>query len=99
MIIVINKAYIITTVVKLWPIKVGVSYDPRKRIRELQTGHWELLRVYEIFDCPGNGAFMVERMFHFENRAKRMQGEWFDMSATEAKTAMQGTLERYAELM
>jgi hypothetical protein len=55
------------------PIKIGISRQPKQRLRSLQTGSAEkltLLRVYRMAD--------VERAIHIElERESRLNGEWF----------------------
>lgn len=62
-------------------IKVGISKDPNKRIKELQTGHPNdlVLLFTEEFECERNHLLKIERLIHRELRRKnyKMRGEWF----------------------
>lgn len=62
-------------------IKVGVSKNPTKRVKQLQTGNENRLELlfYEEFECPREKVFKVEHMVHRElrNRCQKRVGEWF----------------------
>ncbi len=54
------------------PIKIGrTASDPKKRLRELQTGSPEPLRIVHVFDGDH------ERELHDRLSAYRLHGEWF----------------------
>lgn len=65
------------------PVKIGTSFDPPSRIKQLQTGCPYPLRMEYIsdFHCE---AEMVEQMVHYALRERRMCGEWFSISTSEA---------------
>lgn len=75
-----NKLYLITTK-DFCPVKVGVSYAPLERLKNLQTSNWEKLFLYRIFQCPGNSAYLIEGILHRHLRELLLCGEWFDMKA------------------
>lgn len=54
-------------------IKVGFSIDPRKRLKELQTGYPDTLRI--LLMIPGDEA--TERTLHRQFEGARLKGEWF----------------------
>lgn len=58
-------------------IKIGSASDPRGRLRSLQTGSPERLRL--IGHIPGGTA--RERQLHDQFAADRSHGEWFVPSA------------------
>lgn len=53
--------------------KIGVSDNPEKRLRSLQTGHPYTLRI----ECVMDGDESRERIFHENFRDTRLRGEWF----------------------
>lgn len=55
------------------PIKIGVAKDVRARIRGLQTGNPELLRL--LYVLPGDNE--LEWQLHRKLKGSRIQGEWF----------------------
>lgn len=79
-----KKLYIITTQNK-WPVKIGVSYLPVTRVKDLQTANWEKLEIYRIFECPGNSGHYLENILHKKLRLHSMTGEWFNLTAEEAE--------------
>jgi hypothetical protein len=55
------------------PIKIGHSIDPEKRIKELQTGYPDMLKL--LFMIPGSEE--RERQVHKMLSKHRLNGEWF----------------------
>jgi len=55
------------------PIKIGYTTDVQSRIRTLQTGYPDTLKL--LLAIPGN--FNNEQTLHFELKEYRVQGEWF----------------------
>lgn len=61
--------------------KIGVSNNPNKRIKELNTGNssiLELVTVYET-DIP----YKIEKILHKRYSYLRKHNEWFDFSIIE----------------
>lgn len=65
------------------PIKIGVSHDVAARLVNLQTAHWEELRLLGT----AIGGFELERDLHAAFAAHRLKGEWFAISPTELPLA------------
>jgi hypothetical protein len=58
--------------------KVGISKEPQKRLRELQTGNASKLEILHLFKVPEDKVFKLEKDCHrilTTNFVKR--GEWF----------------------
>ncbi len=58
--------------------KVGVSVDPKKRIKQLQTGSPEKLEIVEMWELPKGAVYKLEKECHNKictYYPKR--GEWF----------------------
>tara|TARA_B100000214_G_C23743328_1_gene524271 strand:- start:121 stop:417 length:297 start_codon:yes stop_codon:yes gene_type:complete len=57
-------------------IKIGRSKDPRKRLKQLQTGSPYKLKLLAIVPEKGN----IEKSLHssFSSYKKSCKGEWFD---------------------
>jgi hypothetical protein len=71
-------------------VKVGIAKDTKKRLKALQTGHHELLRICDSVVCSGEYLAMdVEREAHRLLSAKRLEGEWFDVRPEDALSAIQ----------
>ncbi len=66
------------------PIKIGYSDDVLKRLKGLQTGHPDNLRI--LFTFPGNPE--DEKAMHETLNAHRLRGEWFKPS-TEVFSAIE----------
>jgi predicted GIY-YIG superfamily endonuclease len=59
-------------------IKIGVSDNPESRLKQLQTGAQERLRLIAKF--PSNSrteAFNLEKDLHDKLAHHRLKGEWF----------------------
>jgi hypothetical protein len=55
------------------PIKIGVSYDPARRVRDLQTSNPHPLTLLCVLQGEGHRECDYHRRF----AAHRLQGEWF----------------------
>lgn len=58
--------------------KIGVSVNPRKRIKQLQTGSGEELQLIESF--RSRYPRRIENALHQKYRHLRRSGEWFYLS-------------------
>jgi hypothetical protein len=56
-------------------IKIGCTIDVDKRLRVLQTGCPEVLRVLLILP---RGDYQIETKLHKQFAKRRIQGEWFE---------------------
>ena len=54
-------------------IKIGRSKDPEKRLKQLQTGNPNKLKLIACFKNEG----WREKQIHESLRAYRLKGEWF----------------------
>ncbi len=59
------------------PVKIGRADDPEDRMRTLQTGQAEELRIIRIVDTP----YDCEGAFHERFAEHRLRGEWFRFHA------------------
>lgn len=63
-------------------IKVGISKNPNKRLKQLQTGQPTTLKILftEKFECARDHLLKIEALIHKEinRKYKHMSGEWFE---------------------
>lgn len=59
-----------------WRIKIGFSKDPRKRIRELQTGSSRKLAIMGWIESRDRS---LESALHRKYEQHRLSGEWFSI--------------------
>lgn len=57
------------------PVKIGYSCNPKARLRQMQTGSPQVLRILAIDE---DGSPEVERWYHERFAAYRQKGEWFE---------------------
>lgn len=57
------------------PIKIGISVEPEKRLKALQTGYPYPLQIVCVVE--GGGA-ELETAYHARFAAHRLHGEWFE---------------------
>ena len=58
--------------------KVGVSVNPKRRIKQLQTGNPETLKIAATFKLPADKVYSLEKEAHREIQYKyQKRGEWF----------------------
>lgn len=72
---------------ELVAFKVGVSDNPEKRLRHLQSGSPVKLVLAVVATVRtavrGSGAYHLERALHAKLAAHRLHGEWFAPAARE----------------
>ena len=59
------------------PIKIGMSCDPKRRLRELRTKTGHDLKLLATFPTHSVGSFSEYR-YHSRFAAHRLHGEWFE---------------------
>lgn len=79
------------------PTKLGISKDPDSRLRQLQTGHAQRLRLYYQEPVPASQARLFEGLLHRQVSFLRTHGEWFDLSVADAIAHVQFTLIEHQE--
>lgn len=70
------------------PCKVGITNDPKRRLRELQTGNPDRLRIWLCIRIQSEVIGEVERAIHDDLKPLRLTGEWFDLTVEEAVVAV-----------
>jgi predicted GIY-YIG superfamily endonuclease len=61
-------------------IKIGISDNVRRRVRELQTGSPHKLVVVRTLNCPDRDtAERLEKLSHRRYAKYRLEGEWFNL--------------------
>jgi hypothetical protein len=61
--------------------KIGISVDPRKRLKQLQTGNHDELTIIHTYESVN--ASKIETTLHNRYSHARKIGEWFDMSLSD----------------
>jgi predicted GIY-YIG superfamily endonuclease len=61
--------------------KIGIAKHPIQRIKQLQTGNSEQLKLIEIYQSEN--ARKIESALHNRYSYVKNIGEWFDLSVTE----------------
>jgi hypothetical protein len=66
---------------KQWPVKLGVTPDPRRRVMELQHGNPETLKIQRILWAPSLLAFQLEgECIRLLTKANKLIGHgWYDV--------------------
>lgn len=68
-----------------WPLKVGISEDPVKRILQLQNAHYETLVFQRFWWLPGIAiASRIEADFKNDLAEDNIRGEWFKLNPERA---------------
>jgi hypothetical protein len=66
------------------PVKLGLSINPEKRVRQLQTGNVAKLILHHIEEVDEDRVKAAESALHKLLRHKRLKGEWFSLTVEEA---------------
>lgn len=68
------------------PKKIGIALDPKRRLNSLRGGSPVDIQLLLSVDTGDRCARDVERAAHAALADKRLRGEWFDISMSEAET-------------
>lgn len=72
-------------------VKIGISDNPKLRLRGVQTGCPYVLTLVAQFKV--SDARFVERFIHEQFHAERLQGEWFAVASSRAIEAVKAACE------
>jgi predicted GIY-YIG superfamily endonuclease len=72
------------------PCKIGISDNPEKRVKQLQTGHPKKLKIKYTKEL--DNARLYEKRLHKDMSYLRSHGEWFNLSVSEAIEQINFTL-------
>lgn len=79
------------------PYKVGISRDPEKRLKSLQTGHPQKLRIHLLKQTDSTKTKLLESAIHHNMKFYRTHGEWFDMPLDKVCSEVEFALIRYED--
>jgi hypothetical protein len=74
-------------------VKIGKTRDIKSRLDNIQSSHYEPLKLAFSLPCDDAVAAAVERLVHRLLSAKRLRGEWFDVTVEEALAAIADAIE------
>lgn len=75
---------------RLGPTKIGISQDVRTRYATIQTGNPRRLLSGMFLLCQH--AADIERRVHNRLHARRLAGEWFNVTPEEAEAAIDAVI-------
>lgn len=76
-----KKVYLIQSLEEGY-YKIGVSTNPKKRLKQLQTGNSSELKLIDSYSSEY--ADKIEKSLHNFLGANKKEGEWFDLSLLDA---------------
>jgi hypothetical protein len=77
------------------PVKLGISIHPEKRLKQLQTGHAQKLRLFHTEAVNKSNGRLFEGLLHKDINHLRTHGEWFDLNVENAIGHLRFTLIEY----
>ena len=66
------------------PVKLGISNDASKRLKQLQTGQDKTLVLYAEEKCRATHTHLLEKLLHKQLAHYRIRGEWFEIDVDTA---------------
>lgn len=79
------------------PYKVGISRDPNRRLKSLQTGHPYPLQVHFTKETEICKTKLLEQVIHRHLKMYKTSGEWFDMNLPDLVLQVEYAVMRYGE--
>jgi hypothetical protein len=80
------------------PVKIGLSQDPEKRLKQLQTGHSAPLVLFHKEEIENKNAPSLERIIHRTLSQHRTSGEWFALTPQDAVAEVKHAIIRYGDV-
>jgi hypothetical protein len=75
------------------PIKVGVTDDPFRRLRDFQIAHYEVLEFHRVWWLAGQSvAARLEAAFKLYFLPEHVRGEWYEVDLEEAVAFVEETI-------
>lgn len=75
-----NKIYLIKSLNE-GLYKIGVSKNPNKRLKEVQTGNPSPVEIVQLYET--DNAYKIESTLHNRYSHYNTHGEWFELSIKE----------------
>lgn len=69
---------------EIGPVKLGLSIQPEKRVRQLQTGSALPLKIFHTEEIDDALVKAAESALHRLLSHRRLKGEWFDLTVEQA---------------
>lgn len=66
------------------PVKLGYSDNPERRLKQLQTGNPENLKIFHCEEIEVDNIRKAEKSLHTTLGYKRLKGEWFSLNVSDA---------------
>jgi len=79
------------------PYKVGISRDPAKRLKSLQTGHPFPLQLHYSKATDICKTKLLETVIHRHLKFHKTSGEWFDVVLANLILDVEYAIMRYGE--
>ena len=77
------------------PYKIGITTNPERRLKNLQTGHPHKLRIHYKEEIPDNQVRLLEQTIHRVIKHRQTHGEWFDIDLDQAISEVKYARIRY----
>jgi Meiotically up-regulated gene 113 len=79
------------------PYKVGISRDPLRRLRAIQTGHPESLKIHHLISTKVEKTKSLEKAIHRNLRHLSHRGEWFHLELGKLILELDYVMIRYGD--
>lgn len=79
------------------PYKVGISKNPKLRLKNLQTGHPRPLKIHSVKETDGFKAKLLETIIHKNINQYKTNGEWFDVDLKKLLLEIEYVFIRYED--
>lgn len=77
------------------PYKIGITNNPARRLKNLQTGHPKKLKLHHIELIPDDQVRLLEQTIHNTIKHRKTHGEWFDVDLEQAISEVKHARIRY----
>ena len=79
------------------PFKVGISKNPQKRLKSLQTGHPYPLQIHSLTETCVTKTKLLETVIHRHLKMYKTNGEWFNVELKDLLLEVDYAIIRYGD--
>lgn len=79
------------------PYKVGISRDPKRRLKSLQTGHPYPLTLHSVTETCVSKTKLLETVIHRHLKMYKTNGEWFNVELNDLLLEVDYAIIRYGD--
>lgn len=91
--------YVISSETNTNLCKIGLSKSPESRLKQLQTGHPDKLKIHYLREIDESKVYEMEKLIHDTLKFYKERNKWFNISVDNAKLELDFHFIRYEDVI